>query len=90
MRVNSINTFNYSSNRPSFKHTAVPYPEYPNAYTVKENQIETKIISTIDKLADLFSPKVSKEAMEIKSGIDSIYADSPKKAAKQRLLSVLA
>lgn len=90
MRVNSINNYNYNSNIPSFKHTAVPYPEYPNAYNVKESQIETKIISAIDKLTDLFSPKVSKEAMEIKSGIDSIYSDSPKKAAKQRLLSVLA
>lgn len=90
MRVNSINNINYNLNRPSFKHTAVPYPEFASAYEVIENPVETKILNAIDKLVDLFSPKVSKEAMDIKAGIDSIYTATPKKAAKQKLISVLA
>ena len=90
MRVSSINNINYNRSMPSFKHTAVPYPEYPNAYNACDKTVETKILSTIEKLTDLFSPKVSKEAQEIKAGIDNIYANSAKKAAKQRLISVLA
>ena len=93
MRVNSINNINYtnySKSVPSFKHTAVPYPEYPNAYKPCDRSIESTIITTIEKLTDLFNPKVSKEAQEIKSSIDSIYANSAKQAAKQRLMSVLA
>ena len=90
MRVSSLNNINYNKSIPSFKHTAVPYPEYPNAYNVCEKTVEKTIMDTIGKLADLFSPRVSKEAQEIKASIDSMYADSAKKAAKQRLLSVLA
>ena len=90
MRVSSLNNINYNKTVPSFKHTAIPYPEYPNAYDVCEKSVEKTIINTIGKLADLFSPEVSKEAQEIKAGIDSMYADSAKRAAKQRLLSVLA
>ena len=90
MRVNAINNVNYNRSVPSFKHTAVPYPEYINAYKTCDRSIESTILSTIEKLTDLFSPKVTKEAQEIKSGIDSLYANSAKKAAKQRLVSVLA
>lgn len=90
MRVNSINNINNNLNKANFKHTAVPYPEFASAYEIVENPIETKIVKVIDKLTDLFSPKVSKEAKEIKAGIDSIYCLPPKKAAEQKLLSVLA
>ena len=90
MRVSSLNNINYNKSVPSFKHTAVPYPEYANAYNVCEKSVEQTIIDTIGKLANLFSPNVSREAQEIKAGIDSMYPDSAKKAAKQRLLSVLA
>lgn len=90
MRVSSLNNINYNKSVPNFKRAAIPYPEYPNAYNVCEKSVEKTIIDTIGKLSDLFSPKVSKEAQEIKAGIDSMYPDSAKKAAKQRLLSVLA
>ena len=90
MRVSSINNINYNKSIPSFKHTTVPYPEYPNAYKTCDKTVEKTILNTIEKLTDLFSPRVSKEAQEIKAGIDSIYANSAKQAGKQRIMSVLA
>lgn len=94
MKVNAISSFNYNSNRPSFKHTAVPYPEYENAYYNTPDSLETKIIGLANKISDLFSPKVTKEAAEIKSGIDTVYSKQTDKkakiAAQKQLLSVLA
>lgn len=94
MKVNSISSFNYNSTKPSFKHTAVPYPEYENAYYNTQSNLETKIIGLANKISDLFSPKVTKEAAEIKSGIDSVYDNKMDKetkiSAQKHLLSVLA
>lgn len=93
MKVNSINSINtisnYSNklNNPSFKHTAVPYPEYENAYVHKQVGFHDKISILVAKLSDLFHPEVTKQANEIKSQIDSIYDD---KSAKKQLVSVLA
>ena len=88
MRVNSINTIQSIYNaKPSFKHTAVPYPEYSNAY-LPEKTFSEKLADTFKKL---FNPQVSKEAENIKNQIDACYddtteCDDPKKC----LLSVLA
>ncbi len=94
MKVNSISSFNYNSIRPSFKHTAVPYPEYESAYYKDPETIGTKILSIADKISELFSPKVTKEAEEIKSGIDKLYSKQTEKkndvSPKKQLLSVLA
>lgn len=78
MKINSISSFNYNVNRPSFKHTAVPYPEYESAYSYNNDSefVSRKVDSVVSKLAALFSPKVSKEAKAIKSDIDSIYKDN--------------
>ena len=92
MKINSINTINKTSalKQPSFKHTAVPYPEYKDAYDIKQYDLQDRISNIVTKIADLFHPEVTKEAKVIKSQIDDIYDKKPAKAAKQQLLSVLA
>lgn len=94
MKINSINTINYNNKVQSFKHSAVPYPEFENAYYYVPDTFESKVSSLVFKIAALFSPKVTKEAMEIKSGIDSIYDSGNSKQSKDNsrkyLLSVLA
>lgn len=88
MKVNSINSINYNSYKPSFKHTAVPYPEYEKAY--KYATSSNSVMSTIiNKISDLFSPEVTKEAVEIKSQIDKLY-NIKTPSPKEHLLSVLA
>lgn len=72
MKVSSINTIKYNSNMASFKHTAVPYPEYSYAYS-NSHSLEKKISNIIDRITDLFHPSVTKEAKNIKSQIDNIY-----------------
>ncbi len=87
MKVNSINTINTLNNnysKLSFKHTAVPYPEYEAAYYNTNSLLD----SIVDKISQLFSPKVSKEADKIKTQIDNIY--DQKTNPKKQLLSVLA
>ena len=61
MRVNAINNVNYNRSVPSFKHTAVPYPEYINAYKPCDRSIESTILSTIEKLTDLLVQKLLKK-----------------------------
>ncbi|MCD7878716.1 MAG: hypothetical protein LUG16_02140 [Candidatus Gastranaerophilales bacterium] len=90
MKVNSINSLQYMTNTQSFKHSAVPYPEYQNAYEVKSSDFTDSIDSFIGKIADLFNPKASKEAAVIKSEIDDLYDDDSKKTPKEHLLSVFA
>ena len=94
MKVNSISSFNYNSIRPSFKHTAVPYPEYESAYYNAPDTFGTKILNIADKITELFSPKVTKEASQIKANIDDVYAnktvDIDELPPKKQLLSVLA
>lgn len=87
MRVNSISSFNYKNNNlQSFKHTAVPYPEYEGSYNQNDKSIY-KIDVLINKISDLFHPEVSKSAREIKSQIDKICEDN---SPKDSLMSVLA
>ncbi|MCD7780615.1 MAG: hypothetical protein LUH05_08090 [Candidatus Gastranaerophilales bacterium] len=93
MKVNAINTYNYN-NAASFKHTAVPYPEYAGAYTSKQDSEKSAITSFISKISSLFSPKVNEEAQQIKSEIDNIYVntavDADESKPHEKLLSVLA
>ena len=89
MKVNSINTLYNNYSKLSFKHTAVPYPEYESAYYNSSNGFS----ALAEKLSQLFSPKVSKETINIKSKIDSIYeqkSDKNNLNPKKQLLSVLA
>ncbi len=92
MKINSINTFNntIALKQTSFKHTAVPYPEYKDAYSNKQYDLQDRISNLVTKIADLFHPEVTKEAKEIKSQIDDIYDDDSSREVNQRLLSVLA
>lgn len=84
--INSLNTYN-KAYTPSFKHTAVPYPEYESGYKPKPISNKSKIIGFVDKLSDLFKPEVTEEAKNIKSNIDRICDDG---SPKQHLLSVVA
>ncbi|HIS88765.1 TPA: hypothetical protein IAA87_05020 [Candidatus Avigastranaerophilus faecigallinarum] len=94
MKVNSINSFNYNSTIPSFKHTAVPYPEYESAYYKNSDTFSEKIQNIAEKIAALFSPKVTEEAAKIKANIDSVYLNKSSLddnlSPKKQLLSVLA
>ena len=89
MKVNSINTntINNSYSKLSFKHSAVPYPEYEYAYYNSNSFLD----SIAEKISQLFSPKVSKEADIIKNNIDNLYDYNNSKTTPQKqLLSVLA
>ncbi len=86
--ISSINNFKYNNNNISFKHTAVPYPEYESAY-VSYGKQSNFFSDMFSKLSQMFTPEVKNEAKNIKSEIDSVYSadnQEPKKA----LLSVLA
>lgn len=99
MKINSINNA-YITNKninKSFKATAVPYPEYKAAYIVsckKAGAVE----KLVDKIAEFFSPKVTKEAKNIQKTIDFAFEEAAKnvkpnrtsRSAQQALLSVLA
>ena len=97
MKINSINTaYNYNNKyNTSFKRTAVPYPEYRAAYNVAQ---KNSVIDTlINKISNLFSPEVTKEAVNIKKNIDTVFETSKKNlkphksvSAEQALISVLA
>ena len=90
MKINSISSFNFSSNNVNFKRTAIPYPEYKNAYKYNPT-FEEQVTNVIDKISTLFSPSVSAESSKIKSSIDNLYQDKDSlvnKAPKQQLLSV--
>ncbi len=88
MKINSINnSFNYNLNKPSFKHTAVPYPEYENAYNSNYNNDDNKISILVKKISELFNPQVSKQADVIKNNIDEIYDN---KSPKAHLISIFA
>ena len=86
--INSINTINNNSYKQSFKHTAVPYPEYEKAYLYADKS-SSFVSSIINKISDLFNPEVTKEAVEIKSKIDKLYSVKTP-SPKEHLLSVLA
>lgn len=75
MKINTISSLNYNMTKPSFKHSAIPYPEYESAYSYNNDSefISQTIDSIVSKFATLFTPKVSKEAKIIKSDIDNIY-----------------
>lgn len=92
MKINSINTINNTNviKQASFKRTAVPYPEYKDAYYADRDNIQDTITTIISKISDLFHPEVTKEADKIKSKIDDIYDRYPEKAVRKQLLSVLA
>ena len=88
MKINSINNTLYNNNKSiSFQKTAVPYPEYRKAYIYPETS-KSAIDSLVNKISGLFHPQVTKEAVEIKSKIDSIYATTA--TPQEQLLSVLA
>lgn len=89
MKINSINTnFNTKNYNYSFKHSAVPYPEYKAAYFFVPKS-ENILDSFIEKVTALFNPDVKKDADIIKNQIDKIYAGT-KESPKQAMLSVLA
>ncbi len=94
MKINSVNSFNYNSNKINFKRTAVPYPEYMNGY-YKLNQptFENQVTNVISKVTSMFTPEVSDESKKIKSSIDGLYANKVKSEPvdfNAHLLSVLA
>lgn len=76
--INSINTFGRPGAPRSFKHTAVPYPEYENAYIYDSSDNKGFFGKIAEKISDLFNPAVSKEAKDIKSQIDTIFGEEPK------------
>lgn len=78
MKINSINNLNASYQAfktPAFKHTAVPYPEYKDAYVIYSNKNRSVIDILSDKISDLFHPEISKEAKNIKSQINLVFDD---------------
>lgn len=88
MKINAISSINYNtknnSKAQSFKHTAVPYPEFEQYY----NKNQTSIL---DRISAFFHPVVTNEAKEIKSQIDTIYtAGKQTQNGKSPLLCVLA
>ncbi len=86
MKINSINNTISNNKSISFQRTAVPYPEYRAAYIYPEQT--STITSLVNKISELFHPQVTREAVEIKSKIDSIYATQA--TPQEQLLSVLA
>lgn len=92
MKINSISSFNFSSNNVNFKRTAIPYPEYKNAYKYNAS-FEDQVTNVIDKISALFSPSVTAESSKIKSNIKNIYADKDaliNKTPREQVLSVFA
>lgn len=88
MKINAINSAIYSKGRPGFKSTAVPYPEYRDAYIIERLPLDERISNFVSRISDLFTPSVTKEAKEIKSEINSIFEDDETNP-KEQLLSVL-
>ncbi len=90
MKINPINSLNNYTNNINFKRTAVPYPEYINAYK-PQLTFEEQVSNVINKIGSLFSPSVSKESENIKTGIDNLYVNKAleKETPKNQLLSVL-
>lgn len=93
MKVSSINSISsYNTNKSanlSFKHIAVPYPEYEERGAYSNNHhlnVQSKISQLVGKISDLFHPSVTKEANEIKKQIDQLYDE---KDANSQLISVL-
>ena len=95
MKISPINTYsNYKTNSVSFKHTAVPYPEF-ESYDMQEQTLDAKLSAFAKKVSSFFSPKVTQEADKIKTGIDCLYSEpqtgvNTKKQAHKRLVSILA
>lgn len=88
MKINSISSAIYTTGRPGFKSTAVPYPEYKDAYIIERLPLDERISNFVSRISDLFTPSVTKEAKEIKSEINSIFEDDETNP-KEQLLSVL-
>lgn len=92
MKINSINSINYMSKEISFSHTAVPYPEYENAYYYHNNQ--SSINRAVDRISALFSPEVTQKSQFIKDNINKIYDKNIQQNSYnepgKHLLSVLA
>ncbi len=98
MRVNSINSQQYLniSKTQKFGNSAVPYPEYKNAYVFDNRTIGEKLS---DAISALLHPQVANEAENIKSQIDSLYiaqnqvsneTSKTQQTPKESLLSVFA
>lgn len=92
MKINAINSAGYMTKDVSFKHTAVPYPEYESAYN-KQSRTDA-ITRVVDKISALFTPEVTKKSQKIKEDINKIYSNenisSYEQSPKNHLLSVLA
>lgn len=82
MKINSINTLYQTQYKTSFKRTAVPYPEYRDAYVKPSNE---NIVSRL--INSLFKPEVSEESNKIKAQIDKFVEQ---KNVKPQVLSVVA
>ncbi len=91
MRVNSINnTIKYNINVPSFKHTAVPYPEFENTYASSNKDNSNMFSSFFDKL---FGKDVSDESEKLKKQIDYICkngSEDKMKNTTKKLVAVYA
>ncbi len=89
MRVAQINNYSYNANmqKQSFKHSAVPYPEYIDAYVWDEVGLQDRIMNVVSRISELFRSDVTDEASKIKSQINTIYDETN---PKKQLLSVLA
>ena len=91
MKINAINSVNYMTGGVSFKHVAVPYPEYEDAYYVKKQDSSFNKIA--HKISALFTPEVTQKSKEIKEGINKIYEAQELNLdnnPNEHLLSVLA
>ena len=91
MKVNAINnTQNVNTYKNvSFKHTAVPYPEFESAYN-KPADSSDFMLAFAEKISKFFSPEVRKEADNIKNTIDYVYDNDKNQQPKKALLTVLA
>lgn len=95
MKINAINSASYMTTCVSFKHSAVPYPEYESAYYKNTTQPDA-ITRVVDKISALFTPEVTKKSQEIKNDINKIYNNGKSinvdfsTNPKNHLLSVLA
>ena len=71
MKVNAINSMNYMTGKVSFKNTAVPYPEYENAYYYVQQP--SSFEKLLNRFSALFTPEVTQKSQAIKDGINKIY-----------------
>ncbi|MBQ4123954.1 hypothetical protein IJD44_09610 [bacterium] len=80
--INNLNAFSTQSKSQTFGKTAVPYPEYKNAYIYSSTQSAGVIDRISEKISKLFQPEVSNEASRIKSQINTVFEDTASKKSQ--------